>query len=59
LNVDEKLESFLSRDPAVETRRIQVFGDRESAETESDPLPESARPALKIVEVFHAEGPML
>ena len=46
--VDDKLESFMTRDPVVVTKRIRVFADRgsEEAEAESEPT-ESPRPDLQ------------
>ena len=55
LNADEKIESFLSRFPKVETKRMVVFADRES--TETDVNDDSAEKSfLKILEVFHSQA---
>ena len=56
LNVDEKVESFLSRDPIVDTRKIKVFGDGDSAETEAETESEPPKQALQISEVLHAQS---
>ncbi len=55
LNADEKIESFLSRFPKVETKRMVVFADRESTETDiNDDSAEKS--VLKILEVFHSQA---
>ena len=56
MNVDEKVESFLSRDPIVDTRKIKVFGDGDSAETEAETESEPPKQALQISEVLHAQS---
>ena len=56
LNVDEKVESFLTRDPVVDTRKIKVLGDRDSTEAEAETDSEPPRPVLRISEVLHAQS---
>ena len=55
VSVDDKLESFMTRDPTVKMKRIQVFGESET-ETEVESESDSPKPVLQIGEVFHAQA---